>query len=485
MLKDRLTKQRRTRFLSWSIVSLAALSALSWMLWRMNQSEGSAPQPASMSQVDSNAQEPSPVWEEAEIASPSKLARYRSDLELTPGEVIDQPDCLSSGGAGAASKLGVVAVPGTDGSRFSVLNANGALVAGALPFAPNHLRLARRGDGSIMAGFGDLRLNQIGNLSEETPEPVRIFLNDQIIYENDKVWEFALAPDGSSFFVVEPLGGRTSRLVVSNLDEGAERHFDLGDRYASDGHHRPYSAFYTLDGQEIHLRPTEDTGAGVHYFFPAIGGNDPRRVRIASTGAFDRVLLVSSEEGYYSYSSDRDAPFHRIMKRRFDWSTGVTETVWERSIPRRIGVDGLQIDSKNAWLLFDTAPHLFRSNKSFLDSDWMYFVLNADSGEPVFRFPMASKEAQFERVASVLPATATPGGIGNIRDATFVDDQLFIYRVAPRVLDVFEMNTISLESPPDFRIPVNFSYDNRCASQTFPHSLQERNGRLVYAPRNS
>ena len=115
-------------------------------------------------------------------------------------------------------------------------------------------------------------MNQTGNRGEDAPEPVRIYMDDQVIYENDKVWEFGVAPDGSSFFVVEPLGGRMSRLVVSNLDEAAEWHHDIGEVFAPEGNHVPYSAFYTLSGKELHLRPSDETGAGLHYFFSVSGG---------------------------------------------------------------------------------------------------------------------------------------------------------------------------------------------------------------------
>ena len=295
-----------------------------------------------------------------------------------------------------------------------------------------------------------------------------------------------IAPDGLSFYVAEPLGGRMSRLVMHNLGEGTERHHDLGEMYASYGHERPYSAFYTLDGQEIHMRPSEESGVGLHYFFSVSGDQEARRVRISQTGHLNRVLLVSSEESYYSYSSDRDAPYHRVMKQRLDWSTRATEIVWERSVPYRLQVEGFQVDNDNAWLLFETVPHNYLQIDSFLESDWTYIVLDARTGEQPFVFPVASEEAQFHRLAGVLPAAgASASEIGNIRDAAFIDDQLVIYRVNPKLLDVFDMSTISLESPPSFRIPVNFSYDNRCASQTFPYSLQERKGRLVYAPREA
>ena len=174
------------------------------------------------------------------------------------------------------------------------------------------------------------------------------------------------------------------------------------------------------------------------------------------------------------------------MKQRLDWSTRATEIVWERSVPYRLQVEGFQVDNDNAWLLFETVPHNYLQIDSFLESDWTYIVLDARTGEQPFVFPVASEEAQFHRLAGVLPAAgASASEIGNIRDAAFIDDQLVIYRVNPKLLDVFDMSTISLESPPSFRIPVNFSYDNRCASQTFPYSLQERKGRLVYAPREA
>ena len=64
----------------------------------------------------------------------------------------------------------------------------------------------------------------------EAPEPVHIYWDGELVYENDKAWRFGVAPDGSSFYVIEPLAGEASRLVVRSLDAGEEHHYDLGVR---------------------------------------------------------------------------------------------------------------------------------------------------------------------------------------------------------------------------------------------------------------
>ena len=88
-------------------------------------------------------------------------------------------------------------------------------------------------------GLGDLRLNSGTFRPPESPAPVRIYMGEQVVYESEKVYNFRIARDGTSFAVHEPLAGDASRLVVHNLDLRTERHFDLGTRHDAGERLRP------------------------------------------------------------------------------------------------------------------------------------------------------------------------------------------------------------------------------------------------------
>ena len=433
---------------------------------------------------------------EVDVKSESKREIIPSHRELTPVEVIDNPDCRMRIGSGSASGLAVVVVPSENGAEFSVLDETGALYTGTMPFVPNHYKLGKRSDGSVVAGFGDLRLNSHVFREEDSPEPLRIYLGDQILYEHNKIWEFGIADDGTSYWVIEPLDGRNSRLVIRNLDEGTESHHDLGDKFAPDGYYVPFGASYTENNDELHLWPSDidypERGEGVHYFFPTKSGNKERRIRIRETGPFDKTILVSSREGFFFSTRDGDVPTYEVSKRRFDWTTGEVVTVWTREGPSGVATSDMQPTRDGAWLLFETYPApLHVRARPIRDNDWTLYVLDASTGEEAFVFPKVDKKAQLMRLANVLAHGATEEDMGSFGQAFIADGQLVIRRRfqtdgqpdhSRGAYDVFNMNTIEPYGQPDFRVPANRWSGNPCASESFPGRLRAReDGRLAYA----
>ena len=105
--------------------------------------------------------------------------------------------------------------------------------------------------------------------------------------------------DGSSFYVMEPMAGGVSQLVIRNLDLGLEIHHDLGNlQTASDGY--AGLARYSVDGSEVVFQPGAlffggDRAVG---FFPT-DGSEPRQLR---TSVQESVVakFVSSNEGYFA-----------------------------------------------------------------------------------------------------------------------------------------------------------------------------------------
>ena len=417
-----------------------------------------------------------------------------TERELTPSEVLDSPDCTMRIGTGPASNLAIVVVPSSNGARFSVLDGTGALYVDTLPFVPNHYKLGKRADGLVVAGFGDLRLNQKGNRGRESAEPVRIYMGGQIIYEHEKIWWFGIANDGSSFSVIEPLGGKTSRLVVSNLDDGTESHHDLGDIYGSEGYELPYGTSYSLNNDELHLTPASGMlshGIGLHYFYPVDSGGDIRRVRVDKRGVDDSAYLISSKEGYFVYGEDGGAegPYYRILRRRLGWSTGKTEDVWSWHVRAKTHPGGIALSDDGAWLKVSTSP--LGLPGAWDRKAFRTYVLNTSTGEVVFEFPQVDKEAQFRRLTSVMASGAMVEDVGEFGGASIYGGKLMMFRTFPDatqpdgyrgVFDVFDMSTLAIDSQPDFRVAVNSSRSNPCPSRSFPRSLNvQEDGRLAYA----
>lgn len=144
-----------------------------------------------------------------------------------------------------------------------------------------------------------------------------------------------------------------------------------------------------------------------------------------------------------------------------------------------------------AWVLFGTGTSGALSRPAEAH-DWMLFVLDATSGQPVFKFPIEDADLQLSRLSTVLPPEATAEDAGIFRGAFFVgNDKLVLqhypmtdglFDIRKSVYDVFDMNSIALDSQPDFRLSINRHDTNSCASENFPYNLKVgEDNKLVYA----
>ena len=95
---------------------------------------------------------------------------YPGDATLLPAEVLGNLECRMLAGRRAAAGSAIVALPHGAGAKFAVLDADGTVAGGTLPFRPNHYRLGRRSDGTPLAALADLRLNSGTFRPENTPE---------------------------------------------------------------------------------------------------------------------------------------------------------------------------------------------------------------------------------------------------------------------------------------------------------------------------
>ena len=404
--------------------------------------------------------------------APLRRTRPLVEGAFTPQEVIGNLDCRFRAGWGNAAGRGLVLLPEEGGARFEVLDGEGRIFGDALPFVPNHYQLTRQTDGSVLTGFGDLRLNSPVSRPEVTPEPVRIYRDGRMIYETEKAWNFGLAPDGSAFFVVEPMAGMASRLVIHNLNLGREYHQDLGYAYTPSFDELRYGIRFTADSAEVMMFPLLVTGGKSHIFFPANGENR-RQITLEGRGA---AVFESMHRGYYASPQGKNEPW-LIQKKEFRWAdqsgSPGTMDVWSQEINLEHFSETMRLSNDGAWLILNA---------------WVIQVLDTQTGKTVFTWPhaMPYDEEQLARLSTVLPPDATIADVGGVGSVNIFDGQLLLYRKVQRAarrfsysFDVFDMTGIVPDSKPNFRIPV--SWGDRCLEGDFAlRGLQDVDGALTY-----
>ena len=375
------------------------------------------------SAADADAEDRASEAAPASTAVPTTLKRPW--LELPPQLVIDSPDCLLVAGTGQASGLAVAlaSIPSEDTPWYAVVGEGGVLFGGYLSLGDGSARvdLGRRQDGAILMGFGT------------TDRTSMIVLDGQPIYEAEGVWDFEIAPDGSSFIAIEPLAGGATRLVIRNLDLGIEAHHDLGDLLGDgpDNH-----VWYSADAAEAIV-----TDGVTHRFYPVDGG-EPRVAHIQEQGR--DYTVVRSHDVSYRGREERELTRIARVEHRFGEDGGELETVevWSRTFPyAEVGepIEGLLVSDDGAW-----AVQGFERGG---------VVLEASTGQTVTVVPFDEESRK---------ARGNPTGVH------FRDDRLLLYRqrsfqqggrpVVQRFVEVFRPDTVDLEGNPY----------NRTLVDTFP-----------------
>lgn len=418
--------------------------------------------------------------------------------ELSPAEVLGNLECEMASGRGAAAGTALVVLPHGAGAKFSVVDRDGAVAGGVVPFRPNHYRLGRRADGTPLVGLGALRLNSKRSRSPDSPEPVRIYLGETLIYESNKAEQFLIARDASSFVVHEPSGGGASRLVVRDLALGEERHIDLGTYETSNAPEGGYSIYYTLGDKEVAVYDSEQAdanGRGTYWFYP-VGEGPARRVTVEDVFG---ALVVSSREAYFADPKggrkNRRQGVWRVSKHRIDANKGTTEELWHNVLETPFhGMLSLSDDGR--WL----GVH-----------GWDFHVLNTQSGESVFEYPrVGAVDRRLAMLSSVLGPDATPADIGGLSSIGFRDNVMRFYRVFgstecstppgeeydalrhrqcvrdhrergsfKEVYDVYDLDTLTADSQPAYRAEV--FRETSCMEGDVPfRGLQNVDGKLTY-----
>ena len=437
----------------------------------------------------------------------------RSTGVLSAEALIDDPDCSLQAGTGPASGVALLIVPDGDMARFQVRDHRGILFGDELPFIPSRRSIGRRADGRVVVVLGDMKSLHRDSQTSELYGPARVYWDGQIIYEHEKLWEYGVAADGSSFFVVEPLAGDTSRLVVRNLDEMAEHHFDLGRRMTYfDNHGRAYGVYYSPSMSEVvfgHAQELNNSPKGDYWFYPNNGGTprvvrirsadvplpsddpvdelDPRLVRdepILRGGVMrvhpSRVHFVSSETAYHlvDHGAFRSTGTFEVKKSLYqgygeDGGPGRRD-VWSWKM-RGSGIRSLTVSDNGNWVAVEDRHRTW--------------ALNAHSGELVWAFPTteelgpqvppdtphlddpvvrrsyvrrAYEMAALARLRPVLGPDATLADLGNRGGYPYLlGDRILLHRSigrgvrSRRFYDAFDLATAEVDGPPLFRRPAN------------------------------
>ena len=415
---------------------------------------------------------------------PAPVRRAEGDgapRPLTPGEVFDNPDCRIASSRGTALLL----VPGGDGgARFSAVGSEGVLHSGELDFWPRTIDVAKRPDGSLLTAFGDLVRAEPGRPGPDARWPVRIYLDGQPLIEHENMWQFELAGDGSSYYLIEPLAGDTSRLVIHSFDEGTERVHDLGGLSTpSESGEYSYVPYYTQDYSEVHLYPAFD-GVGTHYFYP-VGGErrEPVRVRVpGQTEGSDLTALaatfVSSRLGYVAYwlpGTDGDYLISRVEIERDGSGSGAAHA-WGQVLNEMDAVPDAMRLSPDGRLLMLTGLNVV--------------LIDTQTGEFVFKWPLGDEEAQLPRLRGVLGPDAGVEDVGaSVGSIQLTNRRLHVgrsYRLDNgffelREVDVFDLEGIGLDSEPIRRDPYPPPSETPpCSPEALFGRIGERDGRLVF-----
>ena len=444
-----------------------------------------------------------------EVRSVDSREAASSTAALSDHGMIDDPDCRFRAGEGPASGTVLFVLQGADAGRFQVRDRDRTLFGDDLPFVPRIYAIGKRSHGGVLVVLGDMRVHDRESQAPQLHGHARVYLDGEIIYEHERLWNFGVASDGSSFYVVEPLAGETSRLVLHNLDAREEHHFDLGRQMTYfDNHGRPYGVHYSSSMTEVVLAPDQEIGDSPRgtYWFYAADGSGPRVVRILSVDLpprsddalgnvdprqvhdepilhggelrahQDRVHFVSSEVAYHLVDHSRDSGMFEVRKSMYlgygEDGGPQRSDIWSWQM-RGSYPHGLVVSDNGSWVAVEDRHRIW--------------ALDADTGELVFAFPTtrdlsttlphdsnndpvvrrshlydAYSMATLERLRNVLGPDAMVGHVGGRSGYLRLrGDRLMMSRhlgQGPQTRyfhDVFDLTSAGVDGPPLFRIPAD------------------------------
>ena len=394
---------RRVSGSAWLTIAILAASGLLVTWWLIDR-EPVATVPAAHQGVDD-----APETDEA--SGPSSEPRTDSHSSVadvpTPEAVLADPQCRMVVGQRTASDTALVYLPLGEGAWFAVVNSFGVVFDGTLPFVPERPVVGKRPDGTILAGF---------SLEGE----VQVVHDGSVIYEFDDVWSFDIADDGSSFFVVEPLAGDASRLVIHNLELREQHHFDLGTTITRTDRGLDYVLSYSDDLAEVTATP--DGGERrVNGFYPVVGGKHREVVVEGLDTAGPRVvsLFESSRVSYHAQNEPDSGrgPSQRwtIFKVQWNFSRGSADgnVLWTHDL--------LAIGPLSIHLSEDLAMVLLSGPVSS-------FVLRTTDGRRIFSYPPRRMIARRPDGTSRVYPPRDREGRRKRMSGRFVGDRVFFHK---------------------------------------------------------
>ena len=419
--------------------------------------------------------------------TPQVVASDSPASVVSAQQAISNPDCRMVVGQQSASDTALVVVPLADGAAwFGVVDDLGVVFDGTMPFLPARHVLGKRADGTVLVGL-------------ELEGELRIVHDGHSIYELDEVADFDIAVDGSSFFVVEPMAGNSSRLVVRNLDLREEHHVDLGAALPSNNALVNAAMSYSTDFGEVRMA-FRDWEATTNRFYPVSGGNHREVVVKHRRRGFPKDISVfsTSEVSYHAHNlghAERNQlnQHWKIVKVRREFGTDEhRETeVWTREAGF-FGPVSMRLSEDGAWLLLSD---LFSG----------VGVLDTTTGERVFSYPrdrdlrlamlMSGRSSRYYPKESLLARFG----------ARFVDGRLFVFRYSEdkpdegrfevfqlnrasktvRRVDGFEVKRAVDESEQSFASRTELDLDNPVSCKEYAlldRILVIRDGQLTYRP---
>lgn len=438
------------------------------------------------------------------LPEPVPAAPTSSLAELTPVDVMGNPDCVMRSGAGHGADMAVVSFPAEGGSRFAVIDGSGIIFGGTLPFhSVRDSSVGRRPDGSVLAGFGGADPPSSTSRGWQVAQPrfgprvdgVFVYQDGHVIYENRTASRFGVANDGSSFYVIESMAGDTSRLAIRNLDSGVASYHELdGLPPVNDGNADVVR--YSVDQSEVVLQPFHVAWPDrpLRFSFFPVNGDEPRQVATSYRG-LSRVEFVSSNEAF-SGVLHGEIKTARTEYRYEDGNVSVDER-WSRDL--RMG----PASDDGAWLVGygDGAAH----------------VLDPSTGESVFVHPSAMSVNHTQHSTSIRDGRLVRGYViadpddivrcrsknpvvGKVQDwkpdgsyveRTIVDStpqeacladlrKRGLYRT---VYDIYDLRTLTDGGTPK-HYKIEYVDEPHCGSgDGLFGTLEVRDDRLVYVPR--
>ena len=418
---------------------------------------------------------------------------HPATANLTPVDVIGNPDCVMKPGAKHGRDLAMVVVLREAESRFAVVDGSGVVFGDTLPFrAVGDSSVARREDGSVLAGFGGSDAPRRDSGFRRAVNGVVVYQDGQIIYENEDANGFGLADDGSSFYVTEPMAGGVFRLAIRNLDLGIETHHDLPNlQTANEG---AYRLQYSIDQSEVVIQPFLFFGGSRshQYGFYPTEGSEPRHLSTTVRG-FPR--FVSSNEGYFLESRNRRFV---TVSREYRYESEEVSVVerWSRDLTMAT------VSDDGNWLVGRSGTTVHVLNASTGETVFVHSLANPTGyssrihdGRLVLGHEVGDPEdiarCQGKREVEVVNRTPehesdgalTVHSLVNVtgEKACFADlRERGRYRT---VYDVYDLRTLSDGNPPD-HYRVEYGDNPHCGSGDDPFgTLQVRDDQLVYVPR--